>query len=283
MAAVQVLARATAGRTTTKKAAPAKKAGGGLFGARKAAPAPAKKAAGGLFGGSKKAAPAKTTKKAAPPARRGGKAAAAPARKAGAMLPAQSFEVKIPGQFFQAKNDITIPFTLGFTKGNELFVGRVAMLGFSFSLLGEVLTGKGALAQIGLETGLPLLDREDLILGLILFNVFAATAGALGLSTGKFVPDKNEMAARIPESDGALFQGFGFTKVNELIVGRTAQLGFAASLIGEAITGDGILGQLDVETGLPLSDTEPLLLAFILFFALAAVNEGSGKFVDERA
>jgi len=32
-------------------------------------------------------------------------------------------------------------------------------------------------------------------------------------------------------------QGFGFTKENELFVGRVAQLGFAASLIGETLTG----------------------------------------------
>lgn len=42
-------------------------------------------------------------------------------------------------------------------------------------------------------------------------------------------------------------QGFGFTKENELFVGRLAQLGFAASLIGEGVTGKGILGQLSVE------------------------------------
>ncbi len=42
---------------------------------------------------------------------------------------------------------------------------------------------------------------------------------------------------------------------------RVAQLGFAAGLIGEAITGKGILAQFDLETGLPLYETEPLLLA----------------------
>lgn len=42
---------------------------------------------------------------------------------------------------------------------------------------------------------------------------------------------------------------------------RVAQLGFAAGLIGEALTGKGILAQFDLETGLPLYETEPLLLA----------------------
>jgi len=61
-----------------------------------------------------------------------------------------------------------------------------------------------------------------------------------------------------------------------------AQLGFAFALIGEAITGKGPLAQFDIETGLPLSDTEPLLLAFIAFTLFAAINEGSGKFKDEN-
>ena len=34
--------------------------------------------------------------------------------------------------------------------------------------------------------------------------------------------------------------------------GRTAQLGFLAALIGEKVTGRGILGQLGLETGVPL-------------------------------
>ena len=34
-------------------------------------------------------------------------------------------------------------------------------------------------------------------------------------------------------------------------------------------------------TGIPLTKTEPLLLAFIAFKFLAAINEGSGRFVDE--
>ena len=41
------------------------------------------------------------------------------------------------------------------------------------------------------------------------------------------------------DGDDKLFKGgFGFTKANELFVGRMAQLGFAASLIGELYTGD---------------------------------------------
>lgn len=69
---------------------------------------------------------------------------------------------------------------------------------------------------------------------------------------------------------------------SQLFVGRVAQLGFAASLIGEVITGQGPLAQLNLETGIPLSESEPLLIFSIIFFALTAINEGTGKFVDEE-
>ena len=180
--------------------------------------------------------------------------------------------------------------TLGFTKANELFVGRLAMLGFGFAVLGEIVTGKGALGQFGLETGIPIQEAEPLVLALIGFNLLAAFFPA----SGKFVAEEEDFSDRTPGAlqdpslsiaSGKKFfglkGGFGFTKENELFTGRVAQLGFAASLIGEAITGKGPLAQFDIETGLPLSETEPLLLAFVVFTLLAAVNEGSGRFESE--
>ena len=67
--------------------------------------------------------------------------------------------------------------------------------------------------------------------------------------------------------------GFGFTKENELFVGRVAQLGFASALIGEAITGVGPLAQLGLETGIPLLDAEPVLLVGIILTLFTAINE----------
>jgi photosystem II protein len=184
------------------------------------------------------------------------------------------------------------PIQLGFTKDNELFVGRMAMLGFAFSLIGELLTGKGALAQLGYEIfddKLGIVQVDELIVGLIVLNLVCAVLPA----SGTFIPDE-EVEKRppgplqdpsIPIWDWKRFfgvSGFGFTKENELFVGRVAQLGFAASLIGETVTGKGPLAQFDIETGVSLRDTEFGLAVFILFFLFAAVNPGSGKFVNEE-
>lgn len=72
---------------------------------------------------------------------------------------------------------------------------------------------------------------------------------------------------------------FGFTKSNELFVGRLAQLGVAFSIIGEIVTGKGALAQLNIETGVPINEIEPLVLFNVLFFFIAAVNPGTGKFI----
>ncbi|CAI5953457.1 unnamed protein product [Closterium sp. NIES-64] len=175
----------------------------------------------------------------------------------------------------------------GFTKANELFVGRVAMLGFAASLLGEAVTGQGILTQFNLETGIPITEAEPLLLFFIAFTVLGAIGG-LG-DRGRFVDD--EAPAGPPVKPGSFKAAlglseegplFGFTKANELFVGRMAQLGFAASLVGEVITGRGALAQLNIETGLPIFELEPLLLASIVFFFVAAINPGTGKFINDE-
>ncbi|KAL2608703.1 hypothetical protein R1flu_027276 [Riccia fluitans] len=177
---------------------------------------------------------------------------------------------------------------IGFTKQNELFVGRVAMLGFSASILGEALTGKGTLAQFDFETGIPLNETEPLLLFFILFTLLGAI-GALG-DRGKFVDDDEvNTGGVIPAGKGlkgALGLNekgptFGFTKANELFVGRLAQLGIAFSIIGEIITGKGTLAQLNFETGLPISEIEPLILFNVIFFFVAAINPGTGRFIND--
>jgi photosystem II protein len=205
-----------------------------------------------------------------------GKTKAAPAKKAPPPKP------KVEDGIFGTSGGI------GFTKENELFVGRVAMLGFAASLLGEAITGKGILAQLNLETGIPIYEAEPLLLFFILFTLLGAI-GALG-DRGQFVDEVTGLdKAVIPPGKGfrsalGLSEGgplFGFTKSNELFVGRLAQLGVAFSIIGEIITGKGALAQLNIETGVPISEIEPLVLFNVLFFFIAAINPGTGKFLSD--
>jgi len=215
---------------------------------------------------------------------------AAPAKKTNFRDRQQTFK-KSTGLEAPAVNGRQFPVKLGFTKSNELFVGRLAMLGFAASLIGEVITGQGALAQFGYETGLNLVEVDGLVLGLIAFNLVAAVLPA----SQTFVPEEQEALSTRPKGpiqDPTIsilepkkffgITGFGFTKENELFVGRMAQLGFACSLLGEAITGKGPLAQFGLETGIPIQDTEFALLALIGFLLFAAVNPGSGKFVTEE-
>ncbi|CAN1234323.1 Photosystem II 22 kDa protein 1, chloroplastic [Linum perenne] len=178
---------------------------------------------------------------------------------------------------------------IGFTKQNELFVGRVAMIGFAASLLGEAVTGKGILSQLNLETGIPIYEAEPLLLFFILFTLLGAI-GALG-DRGRFVDEEPTGLDKAIIAPGKGLRGalglpeggplFGFTKANELFVGRLAQLGIAFSLIGEVITGKGALAQLNIETGIPINEIEPLVLFNVLFFFIAALNPGTGKFVTD--
>lgn len=179
---------------------------------------------------------------------------------------------------------------VGFTKQNELFVGRVAMIGFAASLLGEAITGKGILSQLNLETGIPIYEAEPLLLFFILFNLLGAI-GALG-DRGRFVDDTSTGLEKAVIAPGKGFRAalglreggplFGFTKANELFVGRLAQLGIAFSIIGEIITGKGALAQLNIETGVPINEIEPLLLFNVAFFFFAAINPGTGKFLTDE-
>lgn len=61
------------------------------------------------------------------------------------------------------------------------------MLGFAAALAGEILTGKGALGQLGLETGIPLQEIDAIVAAVAIFNLVAAVFPA----SGKFVPEED--------------------------------------------------------------------------------------------
>jgi photosystem II protein len=83
---------------------------------------------------------------------------------------------------------------LGFTKTNELFVGRLAMLGVASSLIGEVITGKGAIAQFAGEIGATTTEVQVAVWAIALFNL---VAGVLPTSQ-TFVPEEQEAQKQSP-------------------------------------------------------------------------------------
>lgn len=162
----------------------------------------------------------------------------------------------------------------GFTKENETFVGRIAMLGTFGTVLVEAYTGNGALAQFDLETGLKLWETEDLLLAQISFILFLAVSGfATG---GKFISDPASLSPVKPgnwrEAFGLTADGpiLGFFPENELFIGRLAMIGFAGTTLVEAFTGLGPLKQLGVETGLGLNIEEDVIFGTAAFFAVTA-------------
>jgi len=173
-----------------------------------------------------------------------------------------------------------------FTRRREVFVGRLAMFGFASALIGEIATGRGALGQLELETGLPPWGVDLLVLGIIAYSAIGALnpksptfSSANQRDVKKRPSGPNNKPSKVDAvSNPKKFFGttrFGFSKANEVFVGRTAQLGFLASLIGEKVTGFGPLKQFGLETGIPLGQASLGLVAFISFFLVAAVFEGN--------
>jgi len=186
-------------------------------------------------------------------------------------------------------------FRLGaFTKTNELFVGRMSMLGVASSILGELLTGKGALGQLGLETGLPVFELDWTIFVVVGFNLVAAlwpteededsissAQGPRGKGEGDSNIQNSGATTSISQSPGLTASNFAkvfsikslLSKEREVLVGRVAQLGFAASLLGEGLTGKGILAQFNIETGITVSELKIILLVFVILTLVASVWE----------
>jgi len=181
------------------------------------------------------------------------------------------------------------PALSAFTRRREVFVGRLAMTGFFSAVLGELLTGKGVIGQLSLETSLPPGVLKLLIAGIVGINVITA----LGPGSPTFSEENQRDVRKRPaggvqqpnkksfvqDPQGTLgVTKFGFTKKNELFVGRVAMLGFAADLIGEQLTGGkGPLAQIGLGIGQPLN---PELAGFGLavwigFFLVAAIGYGN--------
>ncbi|CAK0787138.1 hypothetical protein CVIRNUC_010354 [Coccomyxa viridis] len=189
---------------------------------------------------------------------------------------------------FDKNSKEVTPFSSAFTRQREIWAGRTAMTGFLCACIGELITGKGALGQLQLETRLPQ--------NVINWGVFAIVAFNFVTALNPFSPTFDEDNQRDvkkrprgptqkamdpisrPQEYLGTSGGFGFTKKNELFVGRVAMLGFASELLGEVFTkGKGPFGQIGIPLGQPLNSEYAgvALAVWVGFFLFAAIGFGN--------
>lgn len=87
------------------------------------------------------------------------------------------------------------------TPPSDLFMSRLAMVGFSVSIAAEALTGRGPLSQLNIETGIPLAEIDGIVVFLIAFNV--ATVLMPRRRDSSYFPEEEELE---PESSGILYE-----------------------------------------------------------------------------
>jgi photosystem II 22kDa protein len=144
---------------------------------------------------------------------------------------------------------------------NELFVGRLAAVGLVVSLMGERLTGKGILAQLNMETGVPVTELEPVLVVLIAGLASVSALGSLG-------------GGELPTNPGVASLGVSFTSERQRLVGRLSMAAFASALIAEGLTGSGPLDLLELDTGVPMDEVEA---GFAFLLLLMGTGDVSGE------
>jgi len=158
-----------------------------------------------------------------------------------------------------------------FTRRREVFAGRLAMLGFWAACFWEwyVPSHPNILQQLTLFSGRTGFEINEatwltIIVGLIAYNGLTAVSPA---SPTLSEENQQDVAKRpkgpndeVPNSPQMFLgiRGWGFNKANELFVGRTAMIGFAAALLGQmwlgGLQGPGPLAQVAHYLGTTAND-----------------------------
>lgn len=134
------------------------------------------------------------------------------------------------------------------------------MLGFVASLVGEQLTGTGALHQLSSQLGVSVPAVTAGVMGLALANT------TIALLPGATRDEPAPAVAVVPTN-------FGFTPENEIFVGRVANMGWLMSIVGEWFTGKGALEQMASETSLPVTDIEFIIGVMAMLMLTTAVRK----------
>jgi hypothetical protein len=117
--------------------------------------------------------------------------------------------------------------------------------------MGERLSGKGALEQLKMETGLPLYELEPALLLIIALLATWAAVGSVG-------------GGDLTKAPGLSSLGIAYTSDRQRLVGRLSMAAFASALIAEALTGSGPLALLELDTGVPVDEIEAGMVFLLL-------------------
>lgn len=172
-----------------------------------------------------------------------------------------------------------------FSRRREVFIGRLAMIGFPVSLIWEALLPNhpGPLGQITQLTGLPQ-QAVAILFGAILVQ------GIVGLLPGSLTYSReNQQDIRkrpagppftwinpVREPTNALgVSRWGFTKKNELFNSRLVMIGFLMACVNEITTGGlGALGQVGKFASISLDDHFYTSTCLTLFAAWTVITGG---------
>lgn len=175
-----------------------------------------------------------------------------------------------------------------FSRRREVFVGRIAMIGFFAALIGEVATGAGPVGQVQLWTGL---SEATIVQGIWLL-AFSNLVAGLWPTGPTYSPQNLRDIMKRPDGPpfkwvnpltkpGQFFGAgpWGFNKRNELLHGRLAMLGFMAAVMAETVTGYGAIGQLAWWFGAtPVTpDWYSGVMASVVAFAVGATGYAFAK------
>lgn len=173
-----------------------------------------------------------------------------------------------------------------FSITREVLIGRLASVGMFTAVNGEVITGRGPLGQLAMETGVGEGALLKIIAAVAAFNLILGLlprSPTYSTSNQSSVEQRGRTAARELQQEGGLLwplslRNGGLNKRNELILGRSAMLLFVVALLVDAKWQQGPLVLLNLlPGGVPLREAPVYLPLLALPFLLAGIGAGDAE------